>query len=179
MKKVLSMLLVVLAIVGLFAGCGSEEEPKNEIVITPNGLQHGNFGENQEAPVGNEPLDIGDPLAIETPYGNLYYPDKWVDSLRYSKNETDNGVAFEFYGTVNGREELIYIIIFGYETDNSFPVGTISGDGFENVQISVELSDFIPDSNWSQDDADTMCAMQESVNYITEKLKENPNFKSN
>ena len=177
MKKALIMLLVVSIFGILFAGCRSEEKQKNEITIIPQDSQSESFGINQEIATGNEPDDIGNPLAIETPYGTLYYPDKWAGSLRSEEEKTDGGITIKFYGTVNEKEEILYMIMFGCETDNSFPVGTISGESFENVQVNVELSDFTPDSSWSQDAVDTMCAMQESVNYIIEKLEENPNFK--
>lgn len=166
MKKIIRLLCITVMFLFVLTGCGTDSKTQNdsnEDIAEP------------ETVIMNEPEDIGSPMAVETPYGKLYYPEKYEESLTFVQEPVDNGLVVEVYGKVSDKEELLYMILYGIETENSFVYGTVTGQSGE-LTVSVEIADFIPDDSWQQEDADAMCAMQESVNYTMEMLKKESNF---
>lgn len=132
-------------------------------------------GEDQETEATN--LNPAQDMLVMTPYCNLHYPSEWSSSVRTDTEITTNGCIVTFYGTANNQEVKLFSVFFAESSENSFPIGSISLDGFF-VDVSIELSDFAPDDTWNTADADDISAMQEGVNYLINKLEENSAFTS-
>lgn len=111
---------------------------------------------------------------VETPYGTLYYSEEWKDSIRAECKELDFGMDVLFYGSIAGEEYWLYTVSFGGSAET--PAGVIETDQGYMMDVTYELSDFAPDDSWTAENKDAFCAMQESINYLLEKLQENPAF---
>lgn len=155
----LSIAVVMLAILLLWTREKSEKDDQQQ------------SSENTSVSTETQIPDVG----IETPYGTLYYPGEWEGNMRIENVEKDSSYSVNFYGNVNEREELLYTVWFGESGENAFPVGTIKVNGQE-ISVSMEMSDFVPDESWSTDDSDKICAMQETLNDVLEKIQKLPDF---
>lgn len=114
-------------------------------------------------------------LMVTTPYCNLHYPGQWQDSVRVEMESTAYGCIVTFYGSVGDQEEKLFAVFFTESSDDSFPVGIITHGGTA-MDVSVELFDIVPGSGLEEPDADELNAMQEGVNYLIDRLEENPVF---
>lgn len=109
---------------------------------------------------------------LETPYCNLYYPAQWKDSMDGQVIETESGFQVVFTGKVADKKAELFVIYFGKGTENAFPIGILKTETGEEIETYAELLDFAQDDTWTQEEVDTFCAMQESVNHIIAKLEE-------
>ena len=110
-------------------------------------------------------------LMVSTPYCTLYYPAQWMQSIRTEAQTTAMGHIVTFYGTAGEEEAALFAVYFAEAGENSYPVGVITHGG-TTLDVSVELFDFAADSPAAED----FSAMQEGVNYLIDKLAENPAF---
>lgn len=113
-------------------------------------------------------------VEIETAYAILHYPGKWKDSVLAEETELDFGSDVKFYGTINDQEHWLFTVHFG--GGEGVGVGAIqTADGYM-LDITIEMSDFVPGEDWSVDATDQFNAMQEAMNYVMNKLSQIPGF---
>ena len=114
------------------------------------------------------PEDNGTDMAIDTPYGELYYPSRWKDHLSV-KTQEKNGYSVSFYGEVSGHaSQCLFVVHFG--NDKGIEVGTVKDPSGRDVRVSVEIVPFEPDNSWADADTTLIYAMQEDMNYLLTKL---------
>lgn len=112
---------------------------------------------------------------IETDYVRLYYPQKWEDNLETEVVE-DEGYVVEFYGKVEGKErQKIFEVIFNGDAD--IVIGTVENNG-ENIYVGFNLTDLELGDDWTDEEADIICAMQEDVNYLMGMLEREAGFEA-
>lgn len=116
-------------------------------------------------------------LEVETPYATLYYPAQWAGGVRAEVQENEIGADVLFYGEVKGREALLFTVSFGGA--EGFPVGVYETREGYLLDVTTALSDLELDESWMSADMDSICAMQEGINYVLEKLEEDPGFSAN
>ena len=125
-------------------------------------------------PAGSAPTVPEEPvyedIAVETPYCTLYYSGKWEKTIQVEIQEADFGYAVVFFGSANNEKVYLFSVLFALETENSYPIGYYESEEGITLDVSVELSDFVPDDTWSDDAVDLICSMQEEVNHVIEKL---------
>lgn len=108
-------------------------------------------------------------IAIETPFVDLYYPEKWDGLLRIEEREGDT-YTVRFFAQIEEREEQhIFDIIFG-KTEGIL-LGTLN-----ETEIYMFYTELIFAENWSEEDKNTIYAMQEDVNHIIEMLQKEDGF---
>lgn len=171
------LVLVVALLIALLAGSGSGE-PEGTVATAPKEEVPSETAPAE--PVPTEPVET-EPLPTETapqqkmdmmvstPYCNLYYPAELKDGVRATVEETGVGCIVKFYGTAAGLEEHIFSLFFAEASEKSFPVGVFTDEN-ASVDINLELCDL--------SDSEELYVMQEGINYLLDKLKENPSFSS-
>ena len=120
--------------------------------------------------LGTAPPELqGEELVIETPYGKLYFPGRWAEELEITTDESD-GYEIVFHGTVGTHKALpLFAVNFG--GSNGTVVHTMTTDN--GVVFHVRLRTFPLDTEgWSAIDAATIRAMQEDLNHLLAKLRE-------
>lgn len=113
---------------------------------------------------------------VETPYGTLYFPGRWKDTMWAEVETLDFGADVVFYGTVAGEECWLFTVHYGGA--DGIGIGAVMTKEEYLLDVTVEMSDFVPTESWSQADTDLFSAMQETMNYLMEKLKEDPAFQA-
>lgn len=107
-------------------------------------------------------------MAVTSPVGKLYYPEKWKDQLRTEKKELDNSQEIAFYSVTESGEARIFDVIFGDCTELFLGVVKNSENQSKNVYLRVyELSDI---NKWKEADRLVCMAMQEDLNYLVAHL---------
>lgn len=125
-------------------------------------------------PETTEPL-VED-VRIETPYCPLYFPGQWSEGLKTEIKEEDWVASVTFYGNVGGEDVLLFTLYFGGAS--GYPVGIFQTEDGMMLDVTMENNDFELKDSWSAGEADRICAMQEALNYVLEKLSEEDGFTS-
>lgn len=114
-------------------------------------------------------------VEIKTPYATLYYPGQYKDYLEIEVLDDGFEATVLFYSTAGGhRDALMFTIFFGGADGE--PLGSYqTSQGFA-VDVTMEMSGYIPDDSWSTSDADIFYAMQEGMNHVIRKLEGTPGF---
>lgn len=165
MKRIIILSVFVIVCVFILASCNANDVPKEgptEIIITPDVSSKAESVDEFEEKAST----------VKTSYIDLFYPEKWEGMIETRETNIKNGLTVDFCGKVNNKNEIIYKIHFNIESENSFNIGILE----DGTIITAEIVDFIPNDNWSQEEIDTMCALQETINYTIEKIKETPGF---
>lgn len=113
-------------------------------------------------------------LAIETPYVTLYYPGRWEQHLRVETQTLDFGASVAFYGTFTAGEQWLFTVHFG--GGEGISAGAVLVDGGYLMDVTVELSDYVPGEGWSAEDTDLFSAMQEDMNHLIGMLAQEPGY---
>ena len=111
---------------------------------------------------------VDDAIKIETPYCDLYYPDKWEDQVRVVKNSAGDEYIVEFYGTVGAHSETKLFDFVLNSADGA--IGYIDHKKHGSVGVKIETFRTEGLDLWSEDDRLELCSMQEDVNFIIDNL---------
>lgn len=183
----LSILVVILVVILIMLGELSQESKAPEVtslnaekeVSVSGGMdntQNSNIVGTAEADKAENQVNLPD-LLIETPFVTLYYPAEWANSVRAEVKEDEIGAEVLFYGNVNGKEEWLFTICFGGA--DGYPVGVYQTKEGYLLDVTIAMSELTVDDSWTREDVSTICAMQEGVNYVLEKLTEDQKFTLN
>ena len=121
-------------------------------------------------PVGSPTPDIdGEDLVLETPHGKLYFPGQWAEELKITVDETD-GYEILFQGKIGEHDPIkLFTINFGGGTGTV--VHTMRTEN--GVTYYVRLRTFpLETDGWSTVDQATAVAMQEDLNHLLGKLRD-------
>lgn len=110
-------------------------------------------------------------IVIETPYCKLYFPERWKEELRIDVDKT-KGYELVFIGNIGDHKGVkLFALNFGGGPEAGQMAHTLRTDN--DVQLHVYLRSYTLDTEgWSALDRDTAMTMQEDVNHILAKLKE-------
>lgn len=111
---------------------------------------------------------------IETPFVNLYYPEKWKEQIRVEQLE-GNVYYVQFFATVGDNEEVhIFDIAFGGEEGST--LGMINDENNESIPVNIISYDFEFGEEWTTDEINEMYTMLEDINYIMGMLSKQEGF---
>ena len=112
-------------------------------------------------------------FTTETDYCVVKYPEKWEDNTRVEVENNDFETIVKYYGTVGKHaEQLLFEVCFGGAGE--IPVGIITVDDV-STDVGITYAE-LDVKDWSEEDANTIYAMQEDVNYIIMQLEKENNF---
>lgn len=134
-------------------------ETTHEKVLDRNGAEN-------EMPNTTED-EIHNPDRIVTPYLTLYYNTSLSDCLTVVHND-GTPYRLEFYVVLEDKtEQRIFDILIGEGADGN--LGVLKTNLGE-VPASMVIYEFTPDENWTQDEINTVLAMQEVSNELIDQL---------
>lgn len=116
---------------------------------------------------------ISDDVCVSTPFSEYHFPAQWADRLLVTHSYSDSCYKVDFFADMEEAQEHLFSIVMG-EADAT-PIGklTDSMDGVTMVYLIQRTDDF---SSYSQTDQDYLHSMMEGVNYLLDRLNENPQF---
>lgn len=123
-------------------------------------------GKSEQEDQQGEEETSGD-LLIETPYGQLKYPEKWKEQIRIEKTE-GQPYTVKFYGCVaEGKEQLLFSICFG--DGDGIVMGTVQDSEGNSVTVRMIPTE-ISAEDWTDAELNELYAMQEDINYLISAL---------
>ncbi len=126
---------------------------------------------NEMPVVHSQPEDVSTihNLEIETPYGTLYYPAQWANTVHYTQDDTQEGVyKVFFHSRIDGREDqLLFAVYFG--GDEGEQLGVLLGQDEVPVPVNLVLAP-LQTEGWETAEAECLFGMQEAANQLVEKL---------
>lgn len=141
----------------VLVGCGMKD--KTDPVDTQS---------TQAETTASDPAAAAEPtFAVETPCGNLTYPEAWKDQLQTEVSETEAGCDVSFSTTIGEQQFRLFTVIIGGD-DNS--AGTLTAPDGTTRNVSLDVPDLGDISALSQSDQDQLYAMQEGLNVVVESL---------
>lgn len=156
--KLLSLAVVLALAVCLLCACNNEKQPDTE---------------NDPAVASQAPtIDNSHATAFATSYGDVLYPSELKDEVRIEESDGSD-YSVSFYATINDTECLLYKVNYGIA--EGFKVGTLKTDAGD-IDVYGYINDIEFDDTWTQEDIDSFCAMQESINNVLQSIREYPNF---
>jgi hypothetical protein len=121
-------------------------------------------------PPQNQTEPVGEDIAIGTPYCELRYPSRWEEYLSIQVDEED-GYSVGFYCALEGREpEHLFTVHLG--GSQGVNVMDLKAEDGSDVELRLTITEFAPDSSWSEQEKSTVFAMQEDLNYLLSALSE-------
>lgn len=98
---------------------------------------------------------------IQTPYFPLHYPEGFSDLLAVAKTG-EKPFTLEFYAILEGRpEQRLFDIRLGEDVPGS--IGFVKTEAGK-FAVGITFYRFSPDSSWTEDEINTVLAMQEAAN---------------
>ena len=149
------MLLSVLFVVLCVTGCSSKEK---EATLTA-----------ESATPEQQASEQQDDIVIETIYGSLRFPGRWMDRLQVDQAEYDDLVEVAFSAGFNGNVIPLFSIVIGGGSDDAAGVLTADDGTQRNVYVIVE--EIVEDDYLSHDELEQLYGMQEDLNYLIDNLK--------
>lgn len=112
--------------------------------------------------------DDVDYLAVDTDFGQLRYPDQWVEFAKATQSQKDGNEVISYDAIVDGKTYHLFNIIIG---DSNLPVvgTTVGKDGTER-NVYVEAEELAGIDDLPENVQERLHAMQEDVNYIIDNL---------
>lgn len=109
-------------------------------------------------------------VTIWTSYGTLRYPGEYRQKL-VTEITGENGNTVRFYATGStGQRIELFTVIFGGTGD--VYVGAYTAQNGTVCDVYITSNDITPGDGWSDEELETIYAMQEAVNYVLDKMEE-------
>ncbi len=168
LKRIGCMLLVAMIAVSAL-GCEKEAAQNDE------------SDEQIESELPNENEAQADDVAqkkedfcVKTSFVDLYFPQKWKDQVTVTQTSDISSCTVTFFGMLDGRDTMkLFDLFIGKEGE--IPIGVLKVDSIE-MPVNLTFGELDYDESWSQSEIDTICAMQEDVNYLLDLLAKEPDF---
>ena len=104
-------------------------------------------------------------ILVDTPYGELHFPEKWKDYLMTQQEED----LVDFYAALPDHEPvLLFTVVF--ETANGHASGVITAQNGTQTDLAIVIHDLELPGDWSDGEIDIVYAMQEDMNYLLNML---------
>lgn len=110
----------------------------------------------------------GEDLMIQTPYGALQYPGKWVQYLSTESSETGE-YTVSFFAELPGKERMpLFEVVFG--SSGQLAVGSLQTENGETLEVTINPHKLDFAGTWTSAEQDVVFEMMESMNYVLSQL---------
>lgn len=145
-----------------------EEETIPTQTMEPGGETDQNVMEGT-VPQQTEPAIPEGDMVVETPYGQLKYPQKWSERIRIEQGASVP-LVISFYAKIGENEEkLLFSILF--DANEGEMVGAVSDSEGNFLSVSLVFGELSDSDEWTDAERDVFYAMQEDANYLIEQLE--------
>ena len=163
--RVLAMVLSLCLIVPMtLAGCGNKT-PEQAPEQTPD-----NENEFIQA---TEPEELG--VAVDNDYMTFYYPKEWEGNIEEIRETVGKNMVVSFRTVISEKEVVLFSVIMGPEASEGYLVGQLEDAKAGAINVYTIVNEQNPDE-WSAEDYDTICSLQERVNDIIVQFHEDERF---
>lgn len=191
MKKVLLALLAVIMIISVCSCKKEVSEDNADNKVDTNAENEVYTNEDSEAetdPIVSNTAEVTDTsevteeikffvsdedvYAIDTPYGPIYYPVEYKDTVITEASQTENVYSIKFSVQLDEKSVPLYTVIFGGESPEGYIAsGTLKTEDGQSIRVYFEdLSAAGAASALSKASMETYLAMSEDINVIMSNL---------
>lgn len=155
------VLILAVVLVGIFIYLGKDEgnDSKNGNIIISSDV-------SSEDESYEEVLTHG--IEIETPYGTIFYPEKWES---YAEIETSEGNPYtvSFYAKIGGHEKQAIFEIFFGESFGDY-LGNVEGKDGIIYPVYSRVYDVDELEGWAESETATIKSMQQEINRVVNQF---------
>lgn len=160
-KRTAAALLAVVMVAGM-AGCGSKEP------------------EQTTAPAEEEIVWVTAPaetqgIAVENAYMTFYYPQEWDGKVEESRSISGQTVTVTFQTDISGQKVVLFSVVMGPGVVDGYLLGQLEDPEEGTINVYSVMNEIDPE-DWSEEEYNEICALQERVNDIIVQFYEDPRF---
>ena len=156
-KRVGLLIVCILLAVATLMGCS----PKNEYPTTQgNPLPSGTITPSRPEGDGY--------VIVETPYGELYYQDQWVDSMQVEQTQEQDVLKVVFGTQINGNVLTLFTLEIGGGSGRK--IGQLTDSRGTKRDVNATVHSLPENLALTEEEANRVYAMQEEINYIIQYL---------
>lgn len=153
-RKWMPVLLCVIFVCGLLAGCGSDNAPDVQ----------------KEQSNSTAPADVpSEGLAVHTEYGDLYYPERWQEYVTIRQEQNGDTIAVIFETESGDKTYELFKVLIG--NDSGDVVGSLTDNAGTQRNVYLQVDELPADSGLEEAEQTRFYAMQEDLNYLIDNLK--------
>lgn len=178
--KVLAGILSVL----LLVGCGAADVPEetvDEAVVEETAPEEIVEEIPEEIPEEETVLDeIPEEtkgIEVQTEYFTFEYLKEWENKVEEVHTQEGRNSVVTFRTKVSERDVVLFSVILGPDEADGYLLGYLK-DGEEMINVYAAVND-MPAEDWSEEEYQEICAMQERVNDIIVQFYEDERFVPN
>ena len=163
MKKIISVLILVLAVMFLCSACAG-----NSGIATPDSVS--TEGSTEKSAVnGKDSLLSVQTYEINTQYCTLKYPAMWEDVVKVTENK--DKTVYTFTATVDKKTVKLFDLAF--DSKDGIKLGILNNNGEHKLSMIAET---INEKDYTAEQYRLFMGMQEDVNIIIANLKADYKF---
>ena len=157
-KKWLPLFLCAVLACGLLVGCGGSKEPEKQ----------DNDASNEQNN-GAQTITIPEDMLIHTDYGDLHYPDCWLEYVAVRQEQSDNVIVVTFETKSGEKAYELFKILIGDGSGEI--VGSLTDDAGTQRNVYLQVDELPAASGLEEPEQIRFYAMQEDLNYLIDNLK--------
>ena len=157
-RKNLSVFLLGILVLLVLAGCGSA------------GSQVDNYDEEIWGKIPEE--DKG--IEVQTNYFTFEYPAEWENKVEEVRSEDGENTTVTFKTKISGKEVVLFSVTFGPDEVEGYLLGQLKED--EKMINVYTVVNEMPAEDWSEEEYNEICSLQERVNDIIMQVFDDERF---
>lgn len=173
-RNIWALLLSVLLMAVILAGCNSETEETQPDDTSLSGAteaecvqQNGGQDVTETSAVDETP--VAQDVVVSTAFGDLHYQEQWEEFVRTEQMADTNFITVSFSAEINGTRYHLFDVIIG--EGEGEPVGQLTDASGTVRDVFVFVDEIITPPDMAEDQYNQLCAMQEDINYVISNLK--------
>ena len=162
MKRLGPVLLLFLMLPVVLVGCGQDKpEPTETTVIT-------------EPPMWTAPEETQG-ISVDNVYMTFYYPKEWEGEVAEVREEQGSNIVVTFRTVISEQEVVLFSVILGPEETDGDLLGQLHDSEAGVINVYSMVNEQNP-ADWSAQDYERICRLQERVNDIIVQFYEDERF---
>ncbi len=113
-------------------------------------------------------------IEVQTDYFTFEYPKEWENKVKEVRTQEGNNCVVSFRTDISGQDVLLFSVILGSDESDGFLLGKLN-DGDNVVYVYTAVND-MPADDWSEEEYDEICSMQERINEIIAQFYDDARF---
>lgn len=116
-------------------------------------------------------------IEVQTDYFTFQYPKEWENKVEETRTEDGENCIVTFRTVISNQEIVLFSVVLGPDDAEGYLLGQLN-NGEETINVYTAVND-MPAEDWSQEEYDEICSLQERINEIIMQFHEDDRFVPN